>query len=319
VITGFSVRIARRTAETKDIAGIELEQLDHRYLPKFTAGAHIELMAPNGMVRQYSLCGSPSVRQRYSLGILREYHSRGASESIHEHFVEGDVVKISTPKNHFPLLSAQRSLLFAGGVGITPLLSMAEQLTEDGADFELHYYARSRDRAAFITRLEASSYADRVVLHLDDEAGDRSGEFNKLLASSDANTQLYLCGPRGFIEQVYETAIENNWSKSQINFEHFNAKTQENVTKNSFKVQIASTGETFDVPDDESITTVLAGKGISIPVSCEEGVCGTCIIGVLNGEPEHRDEYFNEEERALNNQMMPCCSRSLSPELLLDL
>lgn len=194
--TSFDVRIARRSDETTDIACFELEQLDGGLLPPFTAGSHIDVIAPNGMVRQYSLCGRPSDRQRYVIGVLRDPESRGASVAIHEQLNEGSIVKISAPKNHFELLQARRSILLAAGIGVTPLLSMAEQLEEDGADFELHYYARSRDRAAFIARIETSAFAERVVFHFDDEASAHRSDLTALLALPSPQTHLYLCGNR---------------------------------------------------------------------------------------------------------------------------
>jgi vanillate O-demethylase ferredoxin subunit len=320
--TRFDVRITRRSDETTDIASFELEHLDGSPLPPFDAGAHIDVVAPNGVVRQYSLCGRPSDHQRYVIGVLRDPQSRGASAAIHEQFAEGDIVNISAPRNHFELQPARRSILLAAGIGVTPLLCMAEQLTEAGADFELHYFARSRDRAAFLARIETSAFAERVVFHFDDETPVQRPNLSALLASPHPETHLYLCGPEGFLELGRSTATDQGWPSSQVHFENFRAPKQDNQETSAadgFEIKVVSTGKVYQIPADKSITSVLAEQGVVIPVSCEEGVCGTCITGVLEGIPEHRDCYFSEEEKARNDQFMPCCSRSISPVLLLDL
>jgi vanillate O-demethylase ferredoxin subunit len=317
----FDVRVRRRSAETKNIINLELENLDGSLLPPFTAGAHIDFIAPNGMLRQYSLYGKPSERQHYLIGVLRDPKSRGASEAIHQQVQDGDVVRISAPKNHFELSSAKHSILLAAGIGVTPLLSMAEQLEENGSSFELHYYARSKDQAAFLSRIEESAFSDRVIFHFDDELPDHKGYLDTLLGSPDSQTHLYICGPSGFIELACTTAADKAWPASQIHFEHFSASqlSEEERDANKFDVCIASTGAVYHIPKNKSISTVLLEKGINIPVSCEEGVCGTCITTVLEGEPDHKDFYFSEEEKARSNQIMPCCSRSVSPVLVLDL
>ena len=319
--TGFDVRVLKRSEETADIVSLELENIDKTALFPFTAGAHIDFTAPNGMLRQYSLCGNPSDCQSYLVGILRDPKSRGASEAIHQQVQEGDIVRISAPKNHFELLPAKHSLLLAAGIGVTPLLSMAEQLIENGDDFELHYYARSRDRAAFLSRFEGqgAKFAGRVTFHFDDEIADHSQGMRALLSSPSPQVHAYICGPSGFIELVCTTAKDNGWQGCQLHVEHFSASQRVDETVNSFNVRIASTDEVHHIPHNESIANVLAKQGIAIPMSCQEGVCGTCITAVLEGEPDHRDCYFSDEEKAQNNQMMPCCSRSKSLELVLDL
>ena len=167
----LQVRVARRHVEALDICSFELVAVNGAALPPFSAGAHIDVHLPNGLTRQYSLCNDPQETQRYLIGVLRDPRSRGGSLSLHEHVQEGDILNIGAPKNHFPLTAqAGHSLLLGGGIGITPMLAMAETLVREGADFALHYCTRSADRTAFTTRIAASAFASQVQFHFDDGA-----------------------------------------------------------------------------------------------------------------------------------------------------
>jgi len=315
----LEVCVSRRRFEADGIDSFELTLPDGGELPPFRAGAHIDLWAPNGMVRQYSLCNHPGERQRYVIGVLRDPKSRGASKAIHAKLSQGDTVKISAPRNHFALASTGRSLLLAAGIGVTPLMCMAQELHAQGADFALHYCARSRIRAAFQEALGTSGYADRVHFHFDDEDPVQHLDLSALLAVPDPDTHVYVCGPAGFIELVKSTAAANGWRSSHIHVEHFGAVAQDLPEPGSFDVVVASSGKTIRVAANTSVADALAQHGVTVPVSCMEGVCGTCITGVLDGVPEHRDCYFSDEEKARNNQFMPCCSRAKSTTLVLDL
>jgi vanillate monooxygenase ferredoxin subunit len=229
------------------------------------------------------------------------------------------VVRISAPRNHFALAGEGRSLLLAAGIGVTPLMCMAQELHERGWAFTLHYCARSRDRAAFQAALATSAYADRVQFHFDDEGAAQLLDVKALLAGPDLETHVYVCGPAGFIELVKSTAAAHGWRASHIHVEHFGAVQQDLPAPGSFDVTLASSGKTIRIDAGVSVTDALAKHGVTVPVSCMEGVCGTCITGVLDGIPEHRDCYFSEEEKARNNQFMPCCSRARSTHLVLDL
>ncbi|MEJ7808313.1 MAG: PDR/VanB family oxidoreductase [Telluria sp.] len=315
----FEVKVTRRCAEADDIDSFELMRPDGRDLPPFSAGAHIDVLAPNGMLRQYSLCNRPSERQRYVIGVLRDPRSRGASQSIHELLAVGDMVRIGAPRNHFALAPAGRSLLLAAGIGVTPLMCMAEELHDAGADFALHYCARSRRRTAFYAGLARSEFGDHVHFHFDDEGEEQHLDLTALMARPDLETHVYVCGPAGFIDLVRSTAGAHGWHPWQIHVEHFRALEQDLPEPGSFEVRIASSGKVVKVPANRNVAEVLAEQGIAIPVSCMEGVCGTCITRVLEGTPEHRDCYFSEEEKARNDLFMPCCSRSVSRTLVLDL
>jgi vanillate O-demethylase ferredoxin subunit len=318
-VTALEVRVTRRSFEAEGIDSFELMLPDGGELPPFRAGAHIDVVAPNGMVRQYSLCNHPAERERYVIGVLRDPKSRGASRSIHALLSQGDVVRISAPRNHFALAPAARTLLLAAGIGVTPLMCMAQELHEKGAEFILHYCARSRSRAAFQTALSSSGYAGQVRFHFDDEDAEQRLDVAALMATPDLETHVYVCGPAGFIDLVTSTAAACGWRASHIHVEHFGAVQQALPEPGSFDVKLASSGRVIRVGANTSVADALAKEGVTIPVSCMEGVCGTCITRVLEGVPEHRDCYFSDDEKARNDQFMPCCSRAISATLVLDL
>jgi vanillate O-demethylase ferredoxin subunit len=315
----LSVKVTKKMSEAEDIASFELGSIDGSALPPFSAGSHIDVHITDGLIRQYSLCNASCESHRYLIGVLRDPNSRGGSIAMHNDINEGDIIRISEPKNHFPLVESERSLLFAGGIGITPLLCMAERLAQIGGNFELHYCSRSLRRTAFHRRIAESPFAGRVHFHFDDEDAGQKLDLPALLAAPEQNTHLYLCGPPGFIDHVVHAAKAYGWPVPQVHVEYFGAIVDATARDREFELQIASTGKVYAVPADTTIVTVLGEHGIEIPVSCEQGVCGTCITRVLEGEPEHRDLYFTEAERARNDQLTPCCSRSRSKRLVLDL
>jgi vanillate O-demethylase ferredoxin subunit len=314
----LSVQIKRRTDVAEAIISLELISPTGADLPPFEAGAHVEVNVGAGLVRNYSLCNAPQERHRYVLGILREPSSRGGSAFIHEHFEEGMCVSISEPRNHFRLFElARHSVLVAGGIGITPLLAMAWRLHSIGASFELHYCVRNRPRAAFLELLNQSPFADRVTLHFDD-AGDQGRlHMPALLHQPRADKHLYVCGPAGFMNAVIEGARDHSWAEENIHYEYF-AATQ-SAAGASFVVHATRSGMTLTVPADKSIAQALLEVGVDVPLSCEQGVCGTCLTRVLEGEPEHRDLFLTDAEKSANDQMLLCCSRAKSTSLHLDI
>lgn len=315
----LKVRIARRTVEATDIISLELAALDGEKLPSFSAGSHIDVEIRPGLVRQYSLCNDPTESHRYLIGVLRDPASRGGSVAVHDQLMEGQVIQISTPRNHFALVPASRSLLFAGGIGVTPILCMAERLAQIGGDFEMHYCARSADRAAFVERIRRSGFSDRVHLHYDD--GDAAQKLNlaAVLDGADDGAHLYVCGPSGFIDFVSEGARSRGWSADRIHFEYFAGQQIDTSADAAFEVKLASSGKLVTVPAAKTVVAALRDAGVEVEVSCEQGICGTCLTRVLDGVPDHRDNYFTDEEKAANDQFLPCCSRSKSPLLVLDL
>jgi vanillate O-demethylase ferredoxin subunit len=315
----IDVIVLSRCTEAQDICSYELASADGSPLPAFSAGAHIDVHLADGVVRQYSLCNHPAERQRYVIGVLRDPTSRGGSEHLHGQIHQGARLRISEPRNLFPLAdTAQRSLLFAGGIGITPILCMAEQLAHDGADFELHYCARSSERAAFVQRLQAAPFADRVHLHFDERPYTALDAAKVLAARGDA-VHLYVCGPGGFMAHVLDTARAKGWPEDCLHREYFAAAPVNNSLDGSFAVKLASSGQVFSVPPDKTVVQVLESHGVEIAVSCEQGICGTCLTRVLEGVPDHRDLFLSEQEQALNDQFTPCCSRSKTPLLVLDI
>jgi vanillate monooxygenase ferredoxin subunit len=315
----IAVKVMRKTREAIDIAGFELARADGGALPAFSAGSHIDVQLPGGLTRQYSLCNDSAEQHRYRIAVLRDPASRGGSVAMHDAVREGDVIQISAPRNHFPLQHAQRSLLFAGGIGVTPLLCTAQRMAAIGADFQMHYATRSVERTAFRDEIMASVFADHVNFHHDDGAAAQVLNVPEALGAFDAGTHIYVCGPGGFINHVVQVAQGMGWPPAQIHVEHFAAAPQDHSADAAFDVKIASTGKTCTVPAGESVVQALAKHGIEILTSCEQGVCGTCITRVLEGEPDHRDLYFTDEEKAKNDQFTPCCSRSRTKVLVLDL
>ena len=288
-------------------------------MPPFTAGSHIDVMLRDGLVRQYSLCNHPSESHRYVIAVLRDAHSRGGSIAMHA-LEEGRLIDIGEPKNHFPLdARARHSLLLAGGIGITPIIAMAEALDHAGASFEMHYCTRSAARMAFRERLAEPRFAGRVHLYFDDAQAREQLRLDALLAQARADdTHLYVCGPAGFIAAAMDAAKAAGWGDANVHREFFAAPAAEEGG-GAFQVKVASTGRVIDVAPDVTVVAALAQAGVEVPTSCEQGVCGTCLTRVLSGEPDHRDVYLMDDEKAANDQFLPCCSRSKSPMLVLDL
>ena len=314
------VRVARKSIEAIDICTFELVDVNGGPLPAFSAGSHVDVHLPNGATRQYSLCNDPVETHRYLIGVLRDPASRGGSQAMHDAVSQGDVLTISAPKNHFPLAhEARRSVLLAGGIGVTPILCMAERLAIAGADFEMHYCTRSRDRTAFHDRISASAYAPKVQFHFDDGAPAQKLDIPSLLATPQPGVHLYVCGPKGFMDFVLGTARARGWPEAQLHYEFFSAEIVKSDSDESFRVLLASSGRIVVVPKDKTVVQALADAGVEVQTSCEQGVCGTCLTRVIEGVPDHKDMYLTPDEQAANDQFTPCCSRSKSPMLVLDL
>jgi vanillate O-demethylase ferredoxin subunit len=308
--------VASKTREAEDIFSFELIDPEGLQLPAFTAGAHIDVEVAPGIIRQYSLCNSPRERRRYVIGVLREPMSRGGSLRLHDEIKPGDRLNVGPPRNLFELAAdADRHLLIAGGIGVTPILCMAERLQHVGAPFEFHYAARSRRRAAFLARtgeLGAHHYFDDAP-----EAGRL--DLDRILADPSPRAHLYVCGPAGLINAVMTAAACFGWRDGQLHREFFASAAEPAAAGGPFEIEIASTGLILTVPPSSSVVDILVNAGVSVPVSCEQGICGTCVTRVLGGEPDHRDSFMTAAEHARNDQFTPCCSRALSPRLVLDL
>ena len=314
----IEVRVAAKVCEADGICSYELVPLDGAPLPPFEAGAHIDVHVGDKHIRQYSLCNAPHETHRYLIGVLRDPGSRGGSLSMHENVDAGSVLTIGAPRNHFPLVDAARTLLIAGGIGVTPILAMAEALAAKGAAFEMHYCARSPERTAFRERIAASGFSRQVHFHYDSGAAAQKLDLPALLAAP-LDTHLYVCGPAGFIKCVQSSARERGWPEAQLHVEYFSGAVVDTAGDQPFDVKLASSGQVLTVPAGRSVIQVLAEQGIDVPYSCEEGVCGTCLTRVLEGVPDHRDLYLTDEEHAANDQFTPCCSRAKTKLLVLDI
>lgn len=313
------VRISSKRYETDDICSFEFVSVDGDVLPAFTAGSHVEVHIKDDLTRSYSLCNSPEQSNRYEIAVLKDPKSRGGSLAIHENFKVGDTVRISKPRNNFALESgAKKTVLLAGGIGVTPILSMAEDLVRRDQSFEFHYCARSESKMAYLSRIRNAIFYDKVSLYFDD-VPDRNLNIEDVLASPNSDTHIYICGPVGFLEYVRESAKRLNWQDENVHFEYFSADVIKLDSDCEFDVKLANSGKIIRIPADKTVVAVLAEHGVEVPVSCEQGVCGTCQIRVIDGIPDHRDHYLTNDERTRNTVFMPCVSRCKSSCLTLDL
>lgn len=314
------VRVARKWREAHRVFAFELEDASGSPLPSFSAGSHIDVHLPGGLIRQYSMCGPDDEHGRYEIAVQHETHSRGGSDALCLSVHEGDTLEISDPRNHFPLLPADDTLLLAGGIGITPLLCMAQRLATIRARFQLHYCTQTRDRTAFFDRIGQSAYAGNAFFHFDDGDPAQKLDIAAVLARPGAAKHLYVCGPPGFLQFVREQARLGGWAGDNVHFEYFSPPAElAQAASMGFQVVIASTGQSVMVAENELVTDALARVGVDIPRSCEVGVCGTCLTRVIEGIPDHRDYFLSDAQRAANDQFLPCCSRAKSARLVLDL
>jgi vanillate O-demethylase ferredoxin subunit len=314
------LRVAARRLETPEIVTLVLTDPAGAELPAFSAGAHIDIEAAPGVVRQYSLLNDPAERHRYVVGILLDPASRGGSAALHR-VPAGALVRIGGPRNHFELAEgAHETLLLAGGIGITPLLCMAGQLHTEGRKFALHYCTRAARSTAFLTELRQAPFAEHVHLHFDDAGDAQRLRLPEVLAGLAPDAHVYVCGPGGFMGWCIEAASEAGISDARIHREFFKGQLPVAEAGDAvFCVQLASTGAVFAVAPEQTILQVLRGNGVSMPASCETGVCGTCLTGVLSGTPDHRDCYLTKAEQAAGDVILPCCSRAASALLVLDI
>jgi vanillate O-demethylase ferredoxin subunit len=313
----LEVEIFRRENVTDSIALFELRRPNGEALPAFTAGAHIDVKVSDGLVRQYSLSNDPIETSRYVIAVLNEPMSRGGSKAIHETFQQGMLILVGEPRNHFPLEDADdRFILVAGGIGVTPILAMARELLRLERSFEVHYCIRSRATGAFLDVFESPEFKNLVILHIDDEPNTPRLDVEKLVEADKA--RLYVCGPGGFMNWVLGTA-EACMPHDRIHRESFAAAPIEAPTDEGFEVEIASTGQRFFIPTDKSVAAVLEEAGIEVLVSCQQGICGSCITNILEGEPDHKDSVLSESERKSGKLFTPCCSRAKSAKLVLDI
>jgi phthalate 4,5-dioxygenase reductase subunit len=285
-------------------------------LPSFTAGSHVPVVTPSGALRRYSLCNDPHEDDRYEIAVKRDAAGRGGSISMVDFLTPGDRVQVAGPRSEFGLAPrAKRFLFIAGGIGITPILSMMRYLAASGAgSFKLVYLTRSAASTAFADVLAAPEFAGVTTIHHDD--GDPSKAYDLWpLLEKPTNAHVYCCGPRALMDQVRD--MSGHWPFGAVHFESFGVDAATRSHDAAFDVQLARSGRVIHVPASRSILEALRADNVHVRSSCEAGSCGSCRTGLVAGDVEHRDFVLGEEERA--TQIMVCCSRARSGSLTLDL
>lgn len=314
----FAMRVHACRYEAQGVLSLELRSLTAAALPAVEPGAHIDVTLPNGLSRSYSLINAAGETHRYVIAVNRDRASRGASSFIHERLRVGDELAIGAPHNHFPLdESAELSVLFAGGIGITPLFSMVNRLDALGRRWLLHYCARSRSCAPFAAPLLdlAARGNGAVQCHFDDETG-HTPDLREWLGAVPANAHLYCCGPAPMLDTFIDACSAR--PPSHVHWERFGA-AQAAAVAGGFNVVLSRTGITLPITAGKSILDALLEHGIDVPHACKQGVCGSCETRVLAGELDHRDSVLGDTERASGRMMMICCSGCKGSELVLDL
>ncbi|MAM59950.1 PDR/VanB family oxidoreductase [Maritimibacter sp. UBA3975] len=315
------VVVRSMTLLAKDTLAVEFMPQDGVTLPPFAAGAHVDLLLPNGIRRSYSLCNSPSDTGRYVVGVKKADPSRGASSYIHDTLRVGQVMKVSAPKNNFPLdETAAKSVLIAGGIGITPMMSMIDRLEAAGADWTLYFSCRTRADAAFLDRLDLLDKAHCVNLNFDGEPGGAILNLAEIIgAEQGEGVHFYACGPAPMLD-AFEAATEG-LPEGHAHLERFGGEPLpvSDDALETFEVECVQSGLSLTITPDTTILDALLDNGIDIPFSCMDGVCGSCRVGVVEGTPDHRDMVLSDGELSANKVMMVCCSGSRSPKLVLDI
>lgn len=310
----LQLRIKSSAWEAPNILSYELRSTTGKDLPPFTAGAHVDIKLGNGLVRSYSLLNPQSDRHRYVIAVQKDRQSRGGSKWIHQNLRAGEIITVGEPRNNFALNEdAEKSIFLAGGIGITPMLSMVSRLTELDRDWELVYCSRTRVTTPFLDTLEKTS---RVRFNFDREPGGVMLDIAEMVKTAPAGSHLYCCGPIPMLE-AFEAATAD-LPRERVHVEYFTA-AEPPATEGGFTVVLAKSNREIEIPAGKTILTALSDNGLDLPHSCTEGVCGTCETRVLEGVPDHRDRILTDSQRASNKTMMICCSGSKGTKLVLDL
>lgn len=312
----FTVLVHAIRLEARGIVSVELRLPAGSDLPPFSAGSHIDLHLPNGMVRSYSLLNSPAERHRYLVGVLNDRNSRGGSRFVHEQLRVGSSLDIAAPRNNFELNEAcDQSVLLAGGIGVTPILCMYNRLRAINRPVELLYCARSKAEAAFVDELTGSG--GQVKTHFDDEAGGPP-DLLEMLAGHSPDAHFYCCGPAPMLNAFETACMELGYGN--VHIERFAANEEvRSAQDDRYQVQLARSGKTIEVASGISLLDALLEAGIHVDYSCREGICGACETAVLEGRPDHRDLVLTDCRRGANDTMMICVSGCKGGKLLLDL
>ncbi len=315
------VRVVAAETLAEGIRLLKLATLDGSMLPAWEPGSHIDVHLGDDITRQYSLCGSYADTSVYEVAVKREIESRGGSKFVHESLRIGSELSISTPRNHFKLSTESRhSLLLAGGIGITPIISMARLFHDQAHPFELLYFTRSENHAAFRDELDSAPLSDSCRLLFGQERDAVETTLDEALRNRREGGHLYLCGPQAFMDTVRMVAARHGWPDDAVHLEYFAASVPAHTEpQTSFDVKLARSDKTFTIPAGQTIVDVLRKHGTEIETSCEQGICGTCVVNVLEGCPDHRDYFLTANEHERGDCMAICVSRSRSRLLVIDL
>ncbi len=309
------LRVTRHEKIADGIHLLEFREPGGQQLPPFTAGAHIAIRVPNGLLRKYSLCNDPAERDRYTIAVKREANGRGGSSNLIDNVKAGDELTVAAPVNDFELPPRAQDFLFvAGGIGITPIMAMIRQVQAEAKRFRLFYCSRSPETTAFRNELSSPEFKDKVTIHYDYGDPARSLDLKPILAERKNREHLYCCGPRPLMEAV--RMITDHWSSAAVHFEAFSDAETHKPTDRAFKVKLARSGDVIDVPVTKTILEALRDHGLDVPSSCETGTCGTCRTKLLAGEVDHRDLVLAEHEKA--DTIMICVSRAKGDEIEID-
>lgn len=340
----FEVEVRTLRSEADDVMSLLLHHPLGTDLPAWDPGSHVDVLLPNGILRQYSLCSDPAVPDQWRLGVLREPEGRGGSAYVHEELRAGTKVQVRAPRNNFVLEPAPSYLFIAGGIGITPILPMLRAATARNVPWRLLYLGRSRTTMAFLPELAdlygpgtPASAATEVMIHADDESG--MYPLDLLLTDPDTDFHLYTCGPPPLLRAIQR--FTDDWADAgRFHFERFiadgptsaparggeaagsgnetEAAAETEHEEQEFVVEIADGTEVL-VPAGCSVLAALEGAGLAPLNSCREGICGTCETAVVSGEIDHRDSLLSDDEQAVGDTMMICVSRCRGRRLVLDL
>ncbi|WP_406506368.1 PDR/VanB family oxidoreductase [Streptomyces sp. NBC_01602] len=313
--TELELVVARRTDEADGVVSLDLRRADGASLPAWAPGAHIDLLLAPDLVRQYSLCSAPEEAEVWRVAVLRDKDGRGGSLNVHDTLAEGDPVRVRGPRNHFPLERAARYVFIAGGIGVTPIIPMLAEAERIGSAWEMAYGGRTLASMAFRDEL-VKRYEERVRVRPEDEYGLL--DLDALLGTPQPGTLIYCCGPEPLLKAVEERCAD--WPDGALHLERFTPKElQAPLRDGAFDVELAQSGITVTVPPDKSVLQAVEEAGVQVLSSCQEGTCGTCETGVLDGTVDHRDSLLTPAEQSSHDTMMICISRALCPRLVLDL
>jgi tetrachlorobenzoquinone reductase len=293
----------------------ELRPVSGGRVPEFTAGAHVDLRLPNGLIRQYSIASDPADRNRYLFGVKLDKSGRGGSRLVHEVFRAGAIFPVGMPRSTFSLIEDGKPAIFiSGGIGVTPFLSMAARASRIRMDWRLHAAVRTREEALLLSGF--GEPGDRVLMHIDEEHDGRPLDLDQIVRAAAPDVHLYCCGPSPMLDAFERTTFARSSQYNHI--ERFSSDVPA-ATAGGFTVRLARSNQAIEVLPGQTILAALRDAGVQVTTSCEQGVCGSCETRVLAGRADHRDLILTSDEKSTNQTMMICCSGSLDHVLVLDL